>query len=118
MLNSTELWKRLRVATLPSLLKKQVLNGLVGSTPTVSARKETMLITIEDVFKIKGRGFAVVLQIEKIPKAGDLLGTQKILAVDKFHVSCYGGKEPLEHRVGVLLKDSPTVGEQVELSYT
>ena len=74
-----------------------------------------MLVKIEDVFQIKGRGFAVVLQVEKLPKIGDFLGTHKIIGVDRFHVSCYGKEKP-GYTVGVLLTDSPIVGEELELS--
>jgi hypothetical protein len=74
-----------------------------------------MLVKIEDVFKIKGRGFAVVLHVEKLPKIGDFLGTHKIIGVDKFHVSCFGTEKP-GYMVGVLLKDSPVIGEELELS--
>lgn len=74
-----------------------------------------MKIKIEDVFRIKRRGFVVMLELDHLPKIGDLLGEQPIIGVDRFH-TCVSHNIN-KYKVGVFVKDSPIVGEEVELSY-
>lgn len=78
-----------------------------------------MLVKVNDVFKIKNKGYCITIRIppREVPKAGDYLGKNLILAVDKMFRCCFTCTCVGEHVIecGILIAEQLAIGEELEL---